>query len=75
MYEYGKGVPQNYPEAMKWYLKAARQGNVFAQNSVGHLYLDCKGVEQDFSTAKEWFFRAADQGYPAAQCNLGLSYR
>jgi len=27
-----EGVPQNYIEAMKWYMKAALQGNAFAQN-------------------------------------------
>lgn len=26
MYYYGRGVPQNYNEAVKWYTKAAEQG-------------------------------------------------
>ena len=30
-YENGDGVPQNYDEAVKWYRKAAQQGNEDAQ--------------------------------------------
>jgi len=31
MYEYGRGVTQSYEEAVKWYRKAAEQGNFLAQ--------------------------------------------
>src|SRR5262245_35728294 len=31
MYEYGRGVPQNYVEAAAWYCLAADQGNAHAQ--------------------------------------------
>lgn len=32
MYEKGKGVPQSDVKAMKWYLKAAIQGDTFAKD-------------------------------------------
>ena len=33
-----EGVPQNYPEAIKWYRKAAEQGDSEAQHDLGMLY-------------------------------------
>ena len=30
MYDTGQGVPQDYPEAVKWYRKAAEQGDAKA---------------------------------------------
>ena len=54
---------------MKWYSKAAEQGHVGAQNTLGALY---EGkyfigvVERDLSKAKEWFSKACDNGYQDA---------
>jgi TPR repeat protein len=31
MYEKGEGVKQNYAEALHWYTKAAKQGDVIAK--------------------------------------------
>jgi TPR repeat protein len=45
MYYYGKGVPKNYVEAARWYLKSAEQGNVNAQYSIASMYTvgkDCR---------------------------------
>ena len=38
MYQTGKGVTKNTPEAIKWWQQAANQGNVFAQYSLGVMY-------------------------------------
>ncbi|MFK8284951.1 hypothetical protein ACI75W_09130, partial [Capnocytophaga canis] len=38
MYYYGDGVPQDYYEAVKWYRKAAEQGNASGQNNLGLMY-------------------------------------
>ena len=35
MYAYGRGVPEDDTEAVKWYRKAAEQGHAEAQNSLG----------------------------------------
>jgi len=35
VYGNGQGVPVDYGEAMKWYRKAADQGNANAQNNLG----------------------------------------
>ncbi len=34
-YAYGKGVEQDYKEAVKWYTAAAEQGHVKAQFNLG----------------------------------------
>lgn len=74
-YEYGHGIPQNYTEAAKWYLLAAKQGHPWAETNLGQLYSDGKGVDQDYAQAAQWYLRAAARGYWVAQLNLGIMYR
>jgi TPR repeat protein len=66
---------KEYPEAAKWYAKAAERGNADAQNELGHLYQFGLGVEQDNLKALQWFRKAADQDLPGAQANLGWMYQ
>lgn len=65
---------ENYAEALKWFEKAAEQGDAWAQNELGFMYLNGKGVVQNFSLAEHWFGKAAEQGLEQAQCSLGLMY-
>ena len=74
MYGTGKGVPQDYAEAVKWFGKAADQGYAEAQSNLGLSYGTGKGVPQDYAEAVKWYRRAADQGYAKAQVNLGVMY-
>ena len=74
MYDYGRGVPQNYTEAMKWYRKAAEQGLPDAQHNLGVMYEKGQGVPQNFNEAAKWYRRAAEQGLPESQVNLGMLY-
>jgi TPR repeat protein len=75
MYHLGVGVVQNYPEAMKWYLKAAEGGLAEAQYRVATLYGDGKGgIPQDHAEEFIWYRKAADQGVPDAQLNVGALY-
>jgi hypothetical protein len=55
MYYNGKGVPQDYAEAARWYRKAADQGNADAQNNLGVMYGNGQGVPQDYVRAHMWF--------------------
>jgi len=55
--------------------KAAKQGNVIAQNTLGFLYLNGQGVTSDYKEAVKWFRKAAEQGYPAAEYNLAIMYK
>jgi serine/threonine protein kinase len=66
---------RQYPEAAKWYAKAAERGNADAQNELGHLYQFGLGTEKDNAQAFQWFRKAADQGNPGGQANLGWMYQ
>jgi hypothetical protein len=74
MYDQGKGVVQDYAEAILWYRKAAEQGDVLAQLNLGVMYDEGKGVVEDYVEAIRWFRKAAEQGDARAQYNLGLMY-
>ncbi|KQC10226.1 MAG: hypothetical protein APR62_12490 [Smithella sp. SDB] len=60
MYFYGKGVSQNYVEALKWLLKAAEQGHVEAYYTLGCMYEEGKGVARDLAEAAKWFRKAGE---------------
>ena len=59
MYRDGKGVEQDFKEAVKWYQKAADQGYANAQGSLGVMYGMGNGVEQNHVTAYAWASIAA----------------
>ena len=59
MYAQGRGVPQDFEEAVKWYRLAAAQGNESAQVSLGMMYSKGRGLKQDFVRALMWFDLAA----------------
>jgi TPR repeat protein len=60
-------------EAVKWYRKAAEQGNPDAQFQLGQWYDDPDQME-DFAEALKWYHKAAENGQAAAQYSLGLIY-
>ncbi len=74
MYYHGKGVPQDYAEAARWYRRAAEQGNVKAEDGLGYMYSQGQGVPQDYTEAANWYRKAADQGHAKAQYDLGNTY-
>ncbi|HET7206931.1 MAG TPA: GAF domain-containing protein [Terriglobales bacterium] len=73
-YEQGKGVPQNYGQAMDWFLRAAANGNALAEWRLGLGYLNAFGREEDDRRAAEWFKRAANQVNVPAQFALSRLY-
>ena len=60
LYAVGQGVPKDYVEAVKWYHKAAEQGDIFAQGDLGSLYMDGRGVTQNKVKAYAWFSLAVN---------------
>jgi TPR repeat protein len=74
MYFNGWGVLKDYSEAMKWFQKAADQGDAEAQVNLGGMYFNGQGVKQDYAEAVKWFQKAAEQGDTYAQNNLGVMY-
>ncbi len=75
MYYMGRGVPQDYKQALNWHRKAALKGKADAQYVVGAMYYTGNAVLQDHKQAVVWFRKAAEQGHAEAQQVLGLMYR
>jgi localization factor PodJL len=68
----GKGVPQNFKEAAKWYQNSADKGFAQAEYRLGTLYERGLGVKTDRSRAAAWYQRAAEQGNVKAMHNLAV---
>ncbi len=66
---------KDYAEAVKWYRKAAEQGDKDAQNSLGYMYKYGYGITQDYAEAVKWYRKATEQGDKYAQNNLGVMYQ
>jgi len=71
IYYNGRGVSQDYKEALRWYLASADQGNATAQFNMGVIYYNGQGVPQDYKEALRWYRAAAEQGDASAQYGLG----
>jgi hypothetical protein len=59
---------------VKWYRKAAEQGDADALNNLGVMYDNGRGVPQDHAEAVKWYRKAAEQGFVSALNNLGVMY-
>ncbi len=58
--------------AVKWYRRAAEQGDARAQYNLGLLYANGEGVPQDFVQAHLWYSLAATRGDTDAQNNRDI---
>jgi TPR repeat protein len=68
MAEYGDNA-----EEVQWYLKAADQGNTYAQNALGNIYFLGAGVPRDFLQAYFWHdLAASNQTDPYGKASAGL---
>src|SRR5262245_11554455 len=59
LYQYGRGVPQNYVVAAHWYTCAAEQGDPAAQYQLGLMYDKGHGVPRSSVIAYKWLNLAA----------------
>jgi uncharacterized protein len=64
MYEYGRGIPQDYQLAVRWYLCAAVQGQPNAQFELGLMYDKGHGVPPSSTVAYKWLNLAAAHAPP-----------
>ena len=72
-YLFGYGVQKNPDAARRYYIDAARSGNVLAQYTLAMDFLSSR----DSGNRKMgviWLIKAADKGYPEAQYQLGELY-
>jgi len=61
MYRDGRGMDQDYAEALRWWQSAAEQGLVDAQYALGNIYAGGSGVAKDPIMAYMWYGIAALQ--------------
>jgi TPR repeat protein len=66
-------MEQNDEQAVSWFRKAAEQGYVPAQLTLGALCSEGRGVVRDVNEATRWFKRAAEQGSPLGQARYGIA--
>ena len=73
-YFFGRSCEVDYTQALYWYHKAADEGNMYSQNSIGLCYQKGLGVPQDDEQATSWFKKAAKSGNPQAAYHLAECY-
>ena len=75
-YYMGIGVPKNYGKALRFYLRAAEQGDPQAQFIVGGMLYRGQGTDPNQKEAVKWLLRAADKGVwsPESLRILGTMY-
>ena len=61
-YYNGRGVTQDYYEAVKWFRKAAEQGNANAMSWMGYIFENGEGVTKDLQEAIRWYKLGAKKG-------------
>jgi len=62
-YYYGRGVPKDDTESVKWLHLAAEQGHARAQYQLGLCYLIGAGVPQDEEEGIRWYYEAGKGGH------------
>jgi TPR repeat protein len=75
MYESGRGVAMDYPEAARWYRRAGEQGDPYSQARLGYFYENGLAAMRDDKLAAQWYGKAAEAGDRQAQMSLAAEYR
>lgn len=70
----GLGCEVDYREAIKWWIKAANQGQSDAQFNLGNYYYNGYHIRKDYKKAVYWLEKSALQGHQAAQALLADCY-
>ena len=84
-YDVGSGIKRDIPEAVKWYKKAAADGNAKAQFRLAHIFScsaeacskpECQKcpIKTDLKESLLWLTKAAEGGLLDAQIALGEYY-
>lgn len=74
IYQNGKGVTQDYKEAVKWFTKSAYQGHSVSQWKLGLLYKEGQGTPQNIKEAAKWLEMSAKKNNAIGIRELGLLY-
>lgn len=61
-----------HKEAVRYYRRAAEQGNAIAAHKLAAMYALGKGIERSQKDSFKWFLKSAEQGYREAQFELSM---
>ncbi len=71
LYQKGLGVEHDYSQAVAWWERAAKQGNLEAMRLIARAYLQSgPGLKQDVTKGLAWYRKAADANDMMAQLDL-----
>lgn len=73
-YTEGRGVPNDFAEAAKWYRLSADRGFAVAQYRLANFLEKGTGVAPDIAEAKRYYEMAANAGNASAMHNLAVIY-
>jgi len=71
----GRGVAQDYGQALAWYRKSADQNYAPALNQLGYMQQHKLGLPLNYKRALYFYRLAASKGYARAEYNLGAMYQ
>lgn len=72
LYEYGRGVPQDFQRAVMYYKRATEQHNVESMYNLALMYMFSRGVQQDFKMALPLLQKAAKNNHAPSLYYLGV---
>lgn len=75
MYRFGENIARDYDEALKWYRKAASQGDMESAAELGDMYYEGDEIPQNYKLAEKWYLQAAEQGDKDAKKSLDKIHR
>ena len=74
LYAQGDVVPQDAPQAVKWFRLGAERGSALAESRLGEMYYLGRGVPKDYGQAFTWFQQSAQNGDVFGERDLGFAY-
>jgi TPR repeat protein len=74
LYDEGVFLPKNHTEAVRWWLPAARSGNLDAEIQMAQKFLSGEGIGQDYKQAKSWCDKALKQNVSGKQYEPRAAY-
>jgi TPR repeat protein len=75
MYEAGGSLPENQPEAARWWSKAAARGDQDSQVALANKFINGQGVPQDLTQGRILCTEAAKQENHGGQYCMGYIYQ
>jgi TPR repeat protein len=72
LYEYGRGVAQDFNKAAELYKRAAEENQLESMYNLGLMYAYGRGVPQDFTLARSYFEKAAALDHAGSIFYIGV---